>query len=162
MRGTVSGFSLFLLGLSTGFLYYGMSTQWGCSLCIFTKGMRGWAYKNQEKGNKGKWKQREWGEWVSVGHMRRAKSVESVRSVVLNVLRAGIFLLDADMKSVLLFRSLVAIQSMRVPTRSALLQVTSLPTSISYSICPHSATRNLLRKRCQQIVTPCPDWVDQI
>jgi hypothetical protein len=43
---------------------------------------------------------------------------------VLNVLHAGIFLLDADIKSVLPFRSLVAIQSMRVLTRSALLQVT--------------------------------------
>jgi hypothetical protein len=59
-----------------------------------------------------------------------------------NVLHAGIFLLDADMKSVLPFRSLVAIQSTRVPTRSVLLQVTSLPTSISYSICLHSDTRN--------------------
>jgi hypothetical protein len=74
--------------------------------------------------------------------MRRAKSVESVGSVVLNVLHASIFLLDADMKSVLPFRSLVAIQSMWVPTWSALLQVTSLPTSISYSICLHPATRN--------------------
>jgi hypothetical protein len=31
----------------------------------------------------------------------RAKSVDSVRSVVLHVLHTGIFLLDADMKSVL-------------------------------------------------------------
>jgi hypothetical protein len=61
---------------------------------------------------------------------------------VLNVLHAGIFLLDADMKSVLPSRSLVAIQSMWVPTRSVLLQVTSLPTSISYSICLHSDTHN--------------------
>jgi hypothetical protein len=52
------------------------------------------------------------GEWVSVWHTHRAKSVELVRSVVLNVLHAGIFLLDADMTSVPLFRSLVTIQSM--------------------------------------------------
>jgi hypothetical protein len=72
----------------------------------------------------------------------RAESVESGGSVVRNVLHAGIPLLDADMKSVLPFCSLVAIQSMRVPTWSVLLQVTSLPTSISYSICLHSETRN--------------------
>jgi hypothetical protein len=62
--------------------------------------------------------------------------------MVRNVLHAGIFLLDADMKSVLLFRSLVTIQSMQVLTWSVLLQVTSLPTSISYSICLHPDTRN--------------------
>jgi hypothetical protein len=67
---------------------------------------------------------------------------ESGGSVTHNVLHAGIFLLDADMKSVLLFRSLVAIQSMRVPTWSVLLPVTSLPTCISYSICLHSGIRN--------------------
>jgi hypothetical protein len=72
----------------------------------------------------------------------RAKSVDSVRSVVLHVLHAGISLLDADMKSVLLFRSLVAIQSTQVQTQSALLLVTSLPTDISYLICLHSATCN--------------------
>jgi hypothetical protein len=66
--------------------------------------------------------------------MCRAESVESGRSVVCNVLHAGISLLDADMKSVLPFCSLVAIQSMQVPTRSVLLQVTSLPTSISYLV----------------------------
>jgi hypothetical protein len=82
------------------------------------------------------------GERVSVWHMHRAKSVESVGSVVLHVLHAGIFLLDADMESVLPFHLLVAIQSTRVLTRSALLQVTSLPTSISYSICLHPAARN--------------------
>jgi hypothetical protein len=162
MRGTISSFFFFLLGLSTGFLYYDMSTLWGHSLCVFTKGMRGWAYENKEKVNKGKWKQREWGEWVSVRHTRRAKSVELVGSIVLNILHAGIFLLDTDMKSVLPFRSLVAIQSTRVLTQSALLQVTSLPTSISYLICLHSATRNRQQKRCQWIVTPRPDWVDQI
>jgi hypothetical protein len=54
-----------------------------------------------------------------------------------NVLHAGIFLLDADMKSALPFRSLVAIQSTRVPTRSVLLRVTSLSISIPYSICLH-------------------------
>jgi hypothetical protein len=43
MRGTVSGFCLFLLGLGTGFLYYGMSTLQGHSICVFTKRMRGWA-----------------------------------------------------------------------------------------------------------------------
>jgi hypothetical protein len=74
--------------------------------------------------------------------MHRAESVESGRSVAHNVLHAGIFLLDADMKSVLPFRSLVAIQSARVPTRSVLLPVTSLPTCISYSICLHSGIRN--------------------
>jgi hypothetical protein len=73
---------------------------------------------------------------------------------VCNVLHAGIFLLDANMKSVLLFHLLVAIQSMQVPTQSVLLQVTSLPTSISYSICLHSDTRNWLRKWCHRIVTP--------
>jgi hypothetical protein len=35
-----------------------------------------------------------------------------------NVLHAGIFLLDADMESVLPFRSLVTIHSMQVPTQS--------------------------------------------
>jgi hypothetical protein len=82
------------------------------------------------------------GKGVSVWHTHRAKSVESVGSIALHVLHAGIFLLDADMTSVLPFHSLVAIQSTQVLTRSALLQVTSLPTSISYSICLHSATRN--------------------
>jgi hypothetical protein len=67
--------------------------------------------------------------------MRRAKSVDLVRSVMLHIHHAGIFLLDADMKLVLPFRSLVTIQSMQVLTRSALLQVTSLPTNISYLIC---------------------------
>jgi hypothetical protein len=71
------------------------------------------------------------------GHMRRAESVESGGSIVHNVLHAGIFLLDANMKLVLPFRSLVTVQSTWVPTRSVLLQVTSLPTSISYSICLH-------------------------
>jgi hypothetical protein len=46
---------------------------------------------------------------VSVGYTCRAKSVESVTSVVLNILHAGIFLLDADMKLVLPFCSLVTI-----------------------------------------------------
>jgi hypothetical protein len=32
----------FVLGLGTGFLYYGMSTLQDCSLCVFTKIMRGW------------------------------------------------------------------------------------------------------------------------
>jgi hypothetical protein len=79
---------------------------------------------------------------VSVGHICRAKSVELGRSIVLNVLHAGIFLLDADLKLVLLFCSLVTIQSTWVLTRSVLLQVTSLPTSIFYLICLHSDTRN--------------------
>jgi hypothetical protein len=116
------------------------------SLHIY-KGNERMGIRNKEKGNKGNWKQREWGEGVSVWHMHRAKSVESVGSVVLHILHAGIFLLDANMKSVLPFCSLVTIQSMWVPTWSALLQVTSLPTSISYSICLHSATCNWLRKR---------------
>jgi hypothetical protein len=115
MRGNCLWISSFLLWLITGFLYYTMSTLWVHSLCIFTKGMRGWAYKNKEKGNKGKWKQREWGEWVYTGHTCRAKSVESGGSVVHNVLHAGIFLLYTNMKSVLPFHSLVTIQSTRVP-----------------------------------------------
>jgi hypothetical protein len=77
-----------------------------------------------------------------VGHMRRAESVELGGSVMHNVLHASIFLLDANMKSVLLFCSLVAIQSMQVPTQSVLLQVTSLPTSISYLICLNSGIHN--------------------
>jgi hypothetical protein len=52
-----------------------------------------------------------------------------------NVLHAGIFLLDADMKLALPFRLLVAIQSTQVPTQSVLLRVTSLSVSIPYSIC---------------------------
>jgi hypothetical protein len=54
-----------------------------------------------------------------------------------NVLHAGIFLLDADMKLALLFCSLVAIQSTWILTRSVLLRVTSLSISIPYSICLH-------------------------
>jgi hypothetical protein len=54
-----------------------------------------------------------------------------------NVLHAGIFLLDANMKSALPFHTLVAIQSTRVPTQSVLLRVTSLSISIPYSICLH-------------------------
>jgi hypothetical protein len=68
--------------------------------------------------------------------------IELGGSVMRNILHAGIFLLDADMKLVLLFRSLVSIQSMQVLTRSVLLQVTSLPTSISYSICLYSGIHN--------------------
>jgi hypothetical protein len=50
MRGNcLSGF-LPLLQLVTGFLYYTMSTLQVHSLCVFTKGMRGWAYKNKRKG----------------------------------------------------------------------------------------------------------------
>jgi hypothetical protein len=77
-----------------------------------------------------------------VGHTRRAESVESGGSVAYNVLHVVIFLLDADMKSVLPFHSLVAIQSTRVPTRSVLLPVTSLPICISYLICLHSGIHN--------------------
>jgi hypothetical protein len=51
---------------------------------------------------------------------------------MLHILHAGIFLLDADMKLVLPFHSLVTIQSMWVPTQVCILQVTSLPTNISY------------------------------
>jgi hypothetical protein len=58
---------------------------------------------------------------ILMGHTHRAESVESGGSVVHNILHAGIFLLDADMTSVLPFHSLVAIQSTRVPTRSVLL-----------------------------------------
>jgi hypothetical protein len=49
---------------------------------------------------------------------------------MLNVLHAVIFLLDADMKLVLPFRLLVVIQSMRVPTRSALLQAVTANTAV--------------------------------
>jgi hypothetical protein len=42
--------SLFLLRLITGFLYYAMSTLRVCSLCVFTKGMKRWAYENKKKG----------------------------------------------------------------------------------------------------------------
>jgi hypothetical protein len=82
------------------------------------------------------------GERVSIWHTCRAKYVESVGSVVLHIIHGGIFLLDTNMKSVLLFHSLVTIQSIWVPTQSALLQVTSLPTSISCLICLHSDTCN--------------------
>jgi hypothetical protein len=54
MKGELSLDFSFLLQLDTGFLYYAMSTLRVHSLCIFTKGMKGWAYKNKEKGNKGK------------------------------------------------------------------------------------------------------------
>jgi hypothetical protein len=66
--------------------------------------------------------------------MCRDKSVDSVRSVVLHVLHAGIFLLDANMKLVLLFHSLVTIQSIWVLTQSALLQVTSLLILLDLSL----------------------------
>jgi hypothetical protein len=42
--------SLFSLRLITGFLYYAMSTLRVCSLCVFTKGMKRWAYGNKKKG----------------------------------------------------------------------------------------------------------------
>jgi hypothetical protein len=51
---------------------------------------------------------------IYVKHMHRAKSVESVRSVMLHILHTGNFLPDATMKLVLLFHSLVAIQSTQV------------------------------------------------
>jgi hypothetical protein len=55
MGGTVSlDFSFFLLQLDTGFLYYAMSTLRVRSLCVFTKGMKRWAYENKKKGTKGK------------------------------------------------------------------------------------------------------------
>jgi hypothetical protein len=54
MRGNcLSGF-LSLLRLNTGFLYYAMSTLSVHSLCVFTKGMKRWAYESKKKGNKGK------------------------------------------------------------------------------------------------------------
>jgi hypothetical protein len=86
----LSGF-LSLLRLVTGFLYYAMSTLQVCSLCVFTKGVRGWAYKNKKKGNKGKWRQREWEEWVYAVHTCRAEFIESGGSVVCNILHTGIF-----------------------------------------------------------------------
>jgi hypothetical protein len=69
-----------------------------------------------QKGGRGYWKTRGTGELVSVLHMHRAKSVESVVFIVIHILHAGIFLLDADMKSVLLSHSPVTIQSMWVLT----------------------------------------------
>jgi hypothetical protein len=39
-----------LLRLITGFLYYAMSTLRVRSLCVFTKGMKRWAYENERKG----------------------------------------------------------------------------------------------------------------
>jgi hypothetical protein len=35
-------------------LYYEYPSLRVCSLCVFTKGMKGWAYENKTKGNKGK------------------------------------------------------------------------------------------------------------
>jgi hypothetical protein len=73
-------------------------------------------YKGNEKigirkGESDTGTQREQGNrYLSGTHV--AKSVESVRSIIIYVLHAGIFLLDANMKSVLLFHLLVAIQSM--------------------------------------------------
>jgi hypothetical protein len=91
--------------------------------------------------------------------MCRAGSVESGGSIVHNILHAGIFLLDTDMKSALLFCSLVAIQSTWVPTRSVLLWVTSLSVSIHYLICVYSDIRYWLWKQCQRMLTPWPNWV---
>jgi hypothetical protein len=75
---------------------------------------------------------------ICLAHMQ-AKSVDSVRSIMLYILPAGIFLLDANMKLVLLFHLLVAIQSIQVPTQVC---SPSLPTNISYSICLHLVTCN--------------------
>jgi hypothetical protein len=44
----------YLLQLVTGFLYYAMSTLQVRSLCVFTKGMKRWAYKVRKRGNEGK------------------------------------------------------------------------------------------------------------
>jgi hypothetical protein len=41
---------LLLLQLVIGFLYYAMSTLRVRSLCVFTKGMKRWAYENKKKG----------------------------------------------------------------------------------------------------------------
>jgi hypothetical protein len=40
----------FLLRLVTGFLYYAMSTLRVHSLCVFTKGIKRWAYESKKKG----------------------------------------------------------------------------------------------------------------
>jgi hypothetical protein len=40
----------FLLRLVTGFSYYAMSTLRVRFLCVFTKGMKRWAYENKKKG----------------------------------------------------------------------------------------------------------------
>jgi hypothetical protein len=108
------------------------------SLCIYKRNERMGIRKYRKSRKRGI----EWEEWVSVWHMHRAKSVELVRSIMLHILHAGNFPLDADMKSVLPFCLLVAIQSTWVLTWSALLQVASLPINISYSICLHLATHN--------------------
>jgi hypothetical protein len=50
MRGKLSFWISFLLQLVTGFLYYAMSTLQVHSLCVFTKGVKGWAYENKKKG----------------------------------------------------------------------------------------------------------------
>jgi hypothetical protein len=42
MRGNCLWISLFLLGLFTGFLYYGVSTLQGYSCFVCTEGMRSW------------------------------------------------------------------------------------------------------------------------
>jgi hypothetical protein len=76
--------------------------------CIY-KGNEKMGIRNKEKRERDT---KGIGEWVSIWHIRRAKSVELVGSDVIHVLHAGIFLLDADMKSVLLFHSPVTIQSM--------------------------------------------------
>jgi hypothetical protein len=43
----------FLLGLSTGFLYYGMSTLRDRSLCVFSKGNERMGIRQNGKGEKG-------------------------------------------------------------------------------------------------------------
>jgi hypothetical protein len=53
MRGNCLWISLFTM-TRYRVLYYAMSTLRVRSLCVFTKGMKGWAYENKKKGNKGK------------------------------------------------------------------------------------------------------------
>jgi hypothetical protein len=65
-----------------------------------------------DNGGKGDLDTKGTGEWVSIWYTHRAKFVESVGSIVIHVLHAGIFLLDADMKLVFPFCSPVAIWSM--------------------------------------------------
>jgi hypothetical protein len=54
-----------------------MSTLRVHSLCVFTKGIKRWAYENKKKGKKGEVRQRERREWVLARYTCRAESVES-------------------------------------------------------------------------------------
>jgi hypothetical protein len=74
------------------------------------------------------------GRGIRLAHVQ-GQVFELVGSVVLNILHAGIFLLDANMKFILPFHSLVTIQSTWVPTRSASFRLPLFP--------PASPTRSV-------------------